>query len=90
LKKDKFLSKTSKSLVLKYLHKLKVVFAIISHDAKNLLKAKTIASEAFQHNSNNHSFPAKKYTIVNLRKKGESYNQTRAFKFFNKTNNIVD
>ena len=82
LKKDEFIPETGKSLVSKYLRKLGAVFAVVSHDAKNLSKAETIASEALRHNPNNHFSPAKKYTIVNLRKRGEPYDQARAFKFF--------
>ncbi|RIA98430.1 hypothetical protein C1645_812680 [Glomus cerebriforme] len=82
LKKDEFLSKTGKPLVSKYLRKLGAVYAVVSHDVKNLSKAKTIASEALRHNPNNHVSSAKKYTIVNLRKRGQPYDQAMAFKLF--------
>ncbi|RIA98846.1 hypothetical protein C1645_812336 [Glomus cerebriforme] len=46
---------------------LKAIFAIIAHDAKNLSETMTIANETLHHNSNNHTFPAKNYTIQNIR-----------------------
>ncbi len=45
LKKDEFLSETSKLLLSGSLHKLGVVFAVIAHSAKNLSEAMTIANK---------------------------------------------
>ncbi len=68
LKRDKFIPKTEscKSLLSSSLRKLGSVFAVVAHSAKNLLEANTIASEVFRHNSDNHAFPSKRYTIINM------------------------
>ena len=59
------------------------MFAVVSHDAKKLSEAMTIASEALRHSPDNHTSPAKNYTIViNYRLKGQPYHQARAFKLF--------
>ncbi|CAG8633660.1 521_t:CDS:2 [Rhizophagus irregularis] len=41
----------------------KAVFAVVSHGAKNLSEAMTIASEGLRHSPDNHASPAKNYTI---------------------------
>ena len=46
LKKDRFLSEIGKPLLPSYLHKLEAVFAIVSNNVKNLLKAISIVSQA--------------------------------------------
>ncbi|PKK42098.1 hypothetical protein RhiirC2_804594, partial [Rhizophagus irregularis] len=63
LKKDRFLPETGKPLLPRYLRKLGAVFAVVSHGAKNLSEAMTIASEALRHSPDNHASPAKNYTI---------------------------
>ncbi|RGB39842.1 hypothetical protein C1646_664278 [Rhizophagus diaphanus] len=79
LKKDEFLPESGKPLLPSYLHKLGTVFASVAHGPKNALKANTYASEALRHSPNNYAFPSKKYTIVNMRKRGEPYNQAEPF-----------
>ena len=74
MKKDEFLSESSKPLLLSYLHKLGVVFAVVAYGVKNLLETITIARQALRYSPNNHAFPMKNYTIINLRKWEESYN----------------
>jgi hypothetical protein len=82
LKKDRFLPETGKPLLPSYLRKLGAVFAVISHGAKNLSEAMTIASQALRHSPDNHASPAQNYTIVNFRKRGQPYDQAKAFKLF--------
>ncbi|UZO29305.1 uncharacterized protein OCT59_022784 [Rhizophagus irregularis] len=79
LKKDKFLPKVGKPLLPSSLRKIGTVFAVVAHGAKNLSKAETIASEALRHSPDNHASPAKNYTIVNYRLRGEPYNQATVF-----------
>ncbi|RGB23040.1 hypothetical protein C1646_775100 [Rhizophagus diaphanus] len=71
-----------KSLLPSSLRKLGAVFAVVSHSSKNLSEAMTIASEALRHSADNHVSPAKNYTIVNYRPCGVSYDQAKAFEFF--------
>ncbi|PKK65228.1 hypothetical protein RhiirC2_786460 [Rhizophagus irregularis] len=82
LKKDEFLPETGKLLLPSSLRKLGAVFAIILNCAKNLSEAMTIASEALRHSPNNHASPAKNYTIVNYRKRGQPDDQAKAIKIF--------
>jgi hypothetical protein len=82
LKKDRFLPETGKPLLPRYLRKLGAVFAVVSHGAKNLSEAMTIASEALRHSPDNHASPARNYTIINFRQKGQPYDQAKVFKFF--------
>ncbi|RGB22732.1 hypothetical protein C1646_775621 [Rhizophagus diaphanus] len=55
LKKDRFLSETSKPLLSSYLRKLEAVFAVISNSVKNLSDAITIAITDQNHSSNSMS-----------------------------------
>ncbi|RIB09503.1 hypothetical protein C2G38_2208759 [Gigaspora rosea] len=75
LKKDEFIPETEsrKPLLPSSLRKLGSVFASIVHSPKNPSKANTYASEALRHSPDNHSSPSKRYTIVNMRKRGEPY-----------------
>ncbi|RIA93704.1 hypothetical protein C1645_818994 [Glomus cerebriforme] len=84
LKKDEFIPETEsrKPLLPSSLRKLGSVFASVVHGPKNLSKANTYASEALRHSPDNHAFPSKKYTIVNMRKRGEPYNQAEPFCIF--------
>jgi hypothetical protein len=82
LKKDRFLPETGKPLLPRYLCKLGAVFAVVSHGAKNLSEAMTIASEALHHSPDNHASPAKNYTIVNYRLREQPYDQAKAIKIF--------
>ncbi|RGB38883.1 hypothetical protein C1646_755212 [Rhizophagus diaphanus] len=85
LKKDEFIPKmeSHKPLLFSSLCKLGSVFASVAHRPKNPLKANTYASEALQHLPDNHTSPSKRYTIVNMRKRGEPYNQAEPFCIFN-------
>ncbi len=80
LKKDRFLPETGKSLLPGSLRKLGAVFAVVSYGAKNLSEAMTIAGQALRHNPDNHASPAKNYTIVNYRKRGQPHDQAKAIK----------
>ena len=80
LKKDEFLPESGKPLLPSYLRKLGAVFASVAHGPKNASKANTYTSEALRHSPDNHASPSKRYTIVNMRKSGEPYNQTTVFK----------
>src|SRR5947207_526708 len=82
LKKDEFLPEIGKPLLPSSLRNLGSVFAVATHCAKNLSKAGTISDEALRHSPDNHASPSKRYTIVNMRKRGEPYNQANAFKLF--------
>jgi len=82
LKKDRFLPETGKPLLPRYLRKLGAVFAVVTHGAKNLSDAMTIASQALRHRPDNHASPAQNYTIVNYRKKGQPHDQAKAIKIF--------
>ncbi|PKC63931.1 hypothetical protein RhiirA1_463127 [Rhizophagus irregularis] len=82
LKNNRFLPETGKPLLPRYLRKLGAVFAVVAHGAKNLSEAMTIASEALRHSPDNHASPAKNYTIVNYRKRGQPYDQAKAIKIF--------
>ncbi|CAG8512430.1 19459_t:CDS:2 [Gigaspora rosea] len=84
LKKDKFIPESGEPLLPSSLYKLGAVFASVAHGPKNTSKANTYASEALRHLPNNHASPSKRYTIVNMRKRGEPYNQVEAFKLFDK------
>ncbi|CAG8663050.1 23867_t:CDS:2, partial [Gigaspora rosea] len=86
LKKDEFISKTEsrKQLLPSSLRKLGSVFASIVHSPKNLSKANTYASKALWHSLDNYASSSKRYTIVNMRKRGKPYNQAEAFKLFDK------
>ncbi|RIB04485.1 hypothetical protein C2G38_2048410 [Gigaspora rosea] len=87
LKKDEFIPETEsrKPLLPSSLRKLGSVFASIVHSPKNPSKANTYASEALCHSPDNHSSPSKRYTIVNMRKRGEPYSQANAFKLFDES-----
>ncbi|CAG8815498.1 13038_t:CDS:1, partial [Dentiscutata erythropus] len=52
------------------------------HGPKNASKANTYASEALRHSPDNHASPFKRYTIVNMRKRGEPFNQANPFYIF--------
>ena len=82
LKKDEFLPETGKPLLPRSLRKLGAVFASVVHGPKNPSKANTYASEALRHSPENHTAPSKRYTIVNMRKRGQPYNQEKAIKIF--------
>ena len=82
LKKDRYLPKTGKPLLSGSLRKLGAVFAVVSYGAKNLSEATTIAGQALRHNPDNHASPAKNYTIVNYRKRGQPHDQVKAIKIF--------
>ena len=82
LKKDEFLPKTGKLLLSGSLRKLGVVFAVVSHGAKNLSEAMTITRQVLRHNSDNHASLAKNYTIVNFWLREQPYDQAKAFKLF--------
>ncbi|CAG8614912.1 24342_t:CDS:2 [Dentiscutata erythropus] len=80
LKKDEFIPKPYKPLLPSSLRKLGSVFASVVHSAKNLSEANTFASEALRHSPDNHASPSDRYTIVNFRRRGQPYDQARAFK----------
>ncbi|RGB31354.1 hypothetical protein C1646_764151 [Rhizophagus diaphanus] len=84
LKKEEFISEMEsyKPLLPSSLRKLGSVFASIAHGPKNPSKANTYTSEALRHSSDNHASPSKRYTIVNMRKRGELYNQAESFCIF--------
>ncbi|CAG8687699.1 4369_t:CDS:2 [Dentiscutata erythropus] len=84
LKKDEFIPKSGKLLLPSSLRKLGAVFASVVHGPKNASKANTYASEALRHSPDNHASPSKRYTIVNMRKRGEPYNQASSFYIFDK------
>jgi len=46
------------------------------------LNAMDIASQALRHSLDNHASPGENYTIVNLRKREEQYDQARSFRIF--------
>ncbi|CAG8822053.1 20270_t:CDS:2 [Gigaspora margarita] len=74
LKKDEFIPESDKPLLPSFLRKLGAVFASVVHGPKNASKANTYASEALRHSPDNHASLSKRYTIVNMRKRGEPYN----------------
>ena len=82
LKKDEYIPKPYEPLLPSSLRKLGSVFAVVSNCAKNLSEAMTIASESLRHSPDNHASPAKNYTIVNYRLRGEPYGQGEAIKIF--------
>ena len=73
LKKAKFLPETGKPLLPSSLHNLGAVFAVVASGIRNLSKANTIASQALRHNPKNNTAPSQRYTIVNYRPRGMSY-----------------
>ena len=79
LKKGEFLPETGKPLLPRSLRKLGAVFAVVSHGPKNLSEAMSIASQALRHSLGNHTSPAKNYTIVNFRRRGQPYDQAKPF-----------
>ncbi|PKY56850.1 hypothetical protein RhiirA4_477441 [Rhizophagus irregularis] len=72
------------NLLPSYLRKIGAVFAVEKHDAKNLSKAMTIASEALRHSPDNNTSPVQNYTIVNYRPRGVPYDQAMPFKVSDK------
>ncbi|RGB23442.1 hypothetical protein C1646_774496 [Rhizophagus diaphanus] len=84
LKKDEFIPETEsrKPLLPSSLRKLGSVFASVAHGPKNPSKANTYASEALRHSHDNHASPSKRYIIINMRKRGEPYNQAEPFCIF--------
>jgi hypothetical protein len=82
LKKDEFILKTGKPLLPGYLCKLGAVYTAVSHKLKNMSKVIAIAREALCHAPDNHASPRENYTIANLRKKEEPYDQANPFKIF--------
>ncbi|RGB22739.1 hypothetical protein C1646_775615 [Rhizophagus diaphanus] len=84
LKKDEFIPEmeSCKPLLPSSLRKLESVFASVAHGPKNPSKANTYASEVLRHSPDNHASPSKRYTIVNMRKRGELYNQAEPFCIF--------
>jgi len=82
LKKERFLPETGKPLLPSYLRKLGAVFTVVSNGAKNLSHAMTIAGQALRHNPDNNASPAQNYTIINMRKRGQPYDQATAFELF--------
>ncbi|RGB22772.1 hypothetical protein C1646_775563 [Rhizophagus diaphanus] len=84
LKKDEFIPKTEsrKPLLPSSLRKFRSVFASVAYGLKNPSKANTYASEALRHSPDNHASPSKRYTIVNMQKRGEPYNQAEPFCIF--------
>ncbi|CAG8826376.1 19165_t:CDS:1, partial [Gigaspora rosea] len=60
------------------------VYAVVVHEARNLAHAMTIASQALQHNPDNNTSPAQNYVIVNYRKIGQSPDQARPFRLYDK------
>ncbi|CAG8795090.1 5386_t:CDS:2, partial [Dentiscutata erythropus] len=82
LKKDEFIPESGEPLLPSSLRKLGAVFASVAHGPKNASKANTYASEALRHSPDNHTSPSKRYTIVNMRRRGKPYNQAEAFKLF--------
>ncbi|RIB27461.1 hypothetical protein C2G38_2160557 [Gigaspora rosea] len=85
LKKDEFIPKPYKPLLPSSLRKLGSVFASVVHSAKNLSEANTFASEALRHSSDNHASPSDRYTIVNFKRRGQPYDQAKAFKLFDES-----
>ncbi|CAG8846159.1 32659_t:CDS:2, partial [Gigaspora margarita] len=79
LKKDEFIPESGGPLLPSSLRKLGAVFTSVAHGPKNASKANTYASEALRHSPDNYASPSKRYTIVNMRKRGEPYNQARPF-----------
>ena len=88
LKKDRFLPETGKPLLPRYLRKLGAVFAVVTHGAKNLSEAMTIASQALRHSPDNHASPAQNYTIVNYRLRENLMIRQRQSSSSMKTNHI--
>ncbi|PKK60252.1 hypothetical protein RhiirC2_793595 [Rhizophagus irregularis] len=79
LKKDEYISKPYESLLPSSLRKLEAVFTSVVHRPKNLSKANTYASEVLRHSPDNHTSPSDRYTIVNFRRRGQSYDQAKPF-----------
>ena len=82
LKKDEYISKPYEPLLPNSLCKLGMIFASVVYGSKNSLKANIYASEALRHLPDNHASPSKRYTIVNMQKREELYNQATVFKLF--------
>ena len=82
--KDEFISKSYKPLLSSSLCKLGSVFAVIAHNAKNLLEVKSIVSQALRYSLNSHTSPSNRYTIVNFRRREQRYDQARLFCIFDK------
>jgi hypothetical protein len=87
LKKDEFIPETEshEPLLSSSLRKLGSVFMSEVHSPKNPSKANTYASEALRHSPDNHSSPSKRYTIVNMHKRGKPYYQVKVFKLFDES-----
>ncbi len=79
MKKDEYIPKLYEPLLPSSLRKLRAVFVSIVHGPKNLSKANIYTSEALHHSPDNHTSPSDKYTIVNFRRRGQSYDQAKLF-----------
>ena len=79
LKKDEYIPKPYELLLSSFLCKLGAIFASVMHGPKNLSKANTYVSEAFCHSPNNHTSPFDRYTIINFKRRGKSYDQAKLF-----------
>ena len=60
------------------------MFVIVSYGIRNILKANIIANKALRYSFNNNTALSQKYIIVNYQKRGESYDQVKLFKLFDK------
>ncbi len=54
----------------------------MTHEPRNVSKVNTIASKALRHNPNNNTTLSQKYTIVNFRRREQSYDQAEPFCIF--------
>ncbi|KAF0532732.1 d5-like helicase-primase: PROVISIONAL [Gigaspora margarita] len=71
-------------LIPKYLRKIGAIYGVVTHKAKNMAHAYTIAGQCLRHSPDNHTSPVQNYVIVNYRKKGQSPDQARLFQIYNK------
>ncbi|RIB01806.1 hypothetical protein C2G38_2150295 [Gigaspora rosea] len=72
------------NLIPRHLRKIGAVYAVVVHEARNLAHAMTIAGQALRHNPDNNTSPAQNYVIVNYRKIGQSPDQARPFRLYDK------
>ncbi|CAJ0827490.1 4701_t:CDS:2 [Entrophospora sp. SA101] len=69
-------------LLPRYLRKIGAVYAVVSHDARSLGQAMTIAQQELRHSPRNNESPVRNYIIVKFRRRGEPPEEARLFRIY--------
>ena len=65
---------------------MRAVYGVVVHEAENMAHAYTIAGDCLRHSPVNFTSPVQNYysVVVNYRKKGQSPDQARPFRIYDK------